>query len=368
MNSIRIPALVAVAAFALAGCASVQQGAAVKGAAVPPEKARPAEVKAVAAKTVEAPPVESQPLPADAKPPVASGQANIVKPLFKGEITHAGDDKVEQPKDIGWTKSGDLFVCDRTGILIFDKKDKFVSRIDFKEGWGIPSGCTVDQDGGYLVSFFGDQVVRKIDGKGKLAWEVKYPLAEGKPANNPNHAFVDPDGSYWITDGIRFQLLKGKVSKNDFNIAMTIGRLSGSYDAKTRVATDLPGVIKAARNPYTGNIYALLGPTIKVLDPKSGAVVKEFGGFGMENDRFQQVGDIFFKKDGSHLVLDPMMNTVKEFSKDFAYVATWADQVKPGQAKLSANFSSGFTYNEATRRLYVISGMGDRIYVFETQK
>jgi hypothetical protein len=364
MKTFRTSALIATAAFALAGCATLNQGAPAKAPAAQAPKAAPAAVAAAPATM----PVEAMPMPAAAKPPVASGQANIVKPLFKGEIARSEFFKLDQPKDIGWTASGELFVADRTGILFFDKKDKFTRRIDFKEDWTVPSGCTLDKDGNYLVPFYGEQVIRKIDGNGKLMWEAKYPLAEGKSDNNPSYIVSDLEGGYWITDGVRYQLLKGTLGKDKFNITTTVGRVSGSYNAQTRVPTDLPGVIKTVRNPYSGHLYVLMGPTIKVIDPKTGAIVKETGGFGLDPDKFQQVGDIFFLKNGNFLVLDSMMNTVKEFDKDFAYLATYADDVRPGVSKLSSNFSSGFTYNEATRRIYVLSGMGDRVYVFEIQK
>ncbi len=360
MKLFRIPALIAAVALAMAGCATLDQGAAVKGPGSPVEKAKPADTKPVVVTQAELKQFE-------AKPPVASGQLNIVKPLFKGEIKHGELFKLDQPKDIGWSKSGELYVCDRTGILFFDKKDKFTHRIDFKENWSAPSGCTLDKDGNYLVAFYSEQVVRKIDGSGNVVWTATYPLA-GKSTNNPNYVIADPDGAYWITDGVRYQLLKGTLDKDKFKVDMTVGRVSGTYTAQTRVPNDLPGVIKVVRNPYNGYLYALLGPSIKVLDPKTGQQVSEFGGLGLENEKFQQVSDIFFKKDGSYLVLDGMMNTVKEFNKDLGYVATYADDVRPGVSKLSANFSSGFTYDEATRRLFVISGMDDRVYLFEIQK
>jgi hypothetical protein len=293
---------------------------------------------------------------------------NIIKPVPKGEFLGEELYELEQPKDIGWSKSGELYVADRTGIQFFDKDGKFVHRINFDKSWTVPSGCTIDKDGNYLLAFYGEQLLRKIDAEGKLLWAAKYPLAEGKPANNPNYVIPDPDGAYWITDGVRYQLLKGTLDKDEFKIGTTIGRISGTYDAKTRTPEDLPGVFKTVRNPYTGNLYALLGPTIKVIDPKTGKVTKEFGGFGLDNDKFQQVGDIFFKKNGNYLVLDPMMNQVKEFGKDFAYIATYANEVKPGIIKLSSNFSTGFTFDEASNRMYISSGMGNRVYMFDLPK
>jgi hypothetical protein len=299
---------------------------------------------------------------------VASDGPVLVKPVPKGDFRGSELDELDQPAVLGWTRSGELFVVDRVGIKLFDKDGRPSARIRFGKDWTVPSGCTLDQDGNYLLAFYGEQVVRKVDENGKLMWEAGYPLAEGKPANNPNYAVPDADGGYWITDGVRYQLLKGVLEKEGFRIVASIGRVSGGYDAATRLQTDLPGVFKAVSNPNDGYLYALLGPYVKVLDPKSGRLVRQFGGFGLENDRFQQVGDIFFKKDGGFLVLDPLMNQIKEFDRGYAYVATYANEVAPGRIKLSADFSSAFTYDEGLGRIYLASAMGNRVYMFDVVK
>jgi hypothetical protein len=33
--------------------------------------------------------------------------------------------------------------------------------------------------------------------------------------------------------------------------------------------------------------------------------------------------------------------------------------------KLSSNFSSGFTFDESINRMYIASGMGNRVYMFD---
>ena len=55
---------------------------------------------------------------------------------------------------------------------------------------------------------------------------------------------------------------------------------------------------------------------------------------GTKNGQFQGLAGIAFRKNGNILVLDNMMQVVKEFTKDFEYVATYADEEQKGTKKL----------------------------------
>jgi DNA-binding beta-propeller fold protein YncE len=302
---------------------------------------------------------------------VAAQNAVIRKPVPRGAFLGEELYELYQPIAAGFAKKGDLFVGDRTSIQFFDKDGKFLRRINFNEKWTAPSGVTLDSDGDFLVAFYAEQLIRKVDNEGKLVWERPYALALGKPKNNPNDVIPGPDGSYWVADGVRFQLIKArKTDDPELKVEQILGRLSGSYDFNSKKETDLPGLAKVVYNPYDKMLYAILPPPaeLKVIDPGTGKVVKTLGGLGPSLGTFQGIGGIAFRKNGNILVLDSMMCVVKEFDKDFKYIATYADVVQPTQTKLSLDFPAGMAFREDLNRLYVYTTLGNKVFVFDDVK
>lgn len=302
---------------------------------------------------------------------VAAQDVVIRKPVPKGPFLGEELYELYQPVAAGFAKGGDLFVGDRTSIQFFDKDGKFLRRINFNEKWTAPSGVTLDSDGDYLIAFYAEQVIRKVDSEGKLVWERPYGLAQGKPKNNPNDVVVAPDGSYWVADGLRFQLIKArKTDDPELKVEQILGRLSGSYDFNSKKETDFPGLAKVVYNPLDKMLYAILPPPaeLKVVDPGTGKVVKTLGGLGLGLETFQGIGGIAFRKNGNILVLDSMMVIVKEFDKDFKYIATYADVVQPTLTKLSMDFPSGMAFREDLNRLYVYTTIGNKVFIFDDVK
>lgn len=285
----------------------------------------------------------------------------VPKGIFRGEDLY----ELVQPFDAGFNKDGELYVLDRTSIQFFDKDGKYLRRINFNEKWALSSSATLDRDGNFLLAFYSEKVIRKVDSQnGGLIWERRYPVPPGKE-NNPNHVVVDKDGNYWIADGVRFQLIK---MDSEGNVLDNVGRLAGTYTVDSRKDTDLPTLSKVYVNPNDGNLYCVLGISseIRVIDPKTGKMVKTMGGVGMRNGQFSGIGGISFRKNGNFLVLDHMLLQVKEFTKDFAYVATYADiEERGGKYFLSANLATGIAALDDYKRMYLISVLNNGVYLFD---
>lgn len=298
----------------------------------------------------------------------AAVNTNVVevlkKPIPKGKFT--GEDLYEfnQPNDIALLKNGQVAVVDRTSVQFLDKDGKYLRRINFDAKWGLAGGLVADTDGNLVLSFWTDKVVRKIDQEsGKLLWELSYDEIGGK-SNNPGMTAIDKDGNYWIADINRYQLIK--MSK-DNKVLDNVGRLAGTYTVDDIKDSDPAGVIKVYYNPYDGNLYCLLGirAEIKVIDPRTRKGVKVFGGLGNQPGQFQGVGGVGFKKNGNILVFDNMLGLIKEFDKEFKYVATYADIQEKGEKKMSSNLGSAFAYNEAINRVYITANLGNKGYIYD---
>jgi outer membrane protein assembly factor BamB len=286
------------------------------------------------------------------------------KPVPKGTFT--GEDLYEfnQPFDVARTKNGEIAVLDRTSIQISDKDGKYLRRINFDAKWGLSGGVIADSDGHFVVSFFSENVVRKIDqDSGKMIWEIRYPPVPGK-ANRPVFTAIDKEGNYWIADANRYQAIK---MNKDGKVLDNVGRLAGTYNADNLTDNDLPGITKIYFNPYDGNIYCTIGlrAEIRVFNPKTGKGVKTFGGLGNTPSTFQGVGGIGFKKNGNILVYDSMLNLIKEFDKEYKYVATYADIQDKGGKKMSANLGSAFLYDEAANRVFITANLSNKGYIYD---
>lgn len=307
--------------------------------------------------------------PFEARLPPEIAAAVKEKPVLrkvapKGEFYGEEFYPLVQPSEIGFTPGGELYVLDRTSIQFFDKDGTFLSRVNFDRKWAPPSGLVLDRDGKFLVSFYTDNTIRKIDEEGKPVEEVKYPPTETGIPNNPNNAVVTPEGLCWIADGSRFQVIKVDRAREKFE---TIGRLRGTYDRKEKTEADLPMLTRIHFNPVDGKLYVSLGVTaeIKVIDPKTSRVVKTFGGLGLENGKFQGIGGLAFRKNGNVLVLDHLMQVIKEFDRNYGYVATYADIVEKDNVRLSSNLPTTFAFREDIKRFYISSGLENRVYKFD---
>ncbi|MBI5576397.1 MAG: hypothetical protein HY896_08540 [Deltaproteobacteria bacterium] len=269
-----------------------------------------------------------------------------------------------QPSEMGFLSSGELYVLDRTSIQFFEPDGTYLSRVNLDRKWDPPSGIAMDRDGKFLVAFYSDNTIRKLDDEGKGIEEIKYPPTDTGIPNNPNNLAVTPEGFCWIADGSRFQVIKADRAREKYE---TIGRLRGTYDRRDKTEADLPTLTRIQFNPYDGKLYAVLGVTveIKVIDPKTSRVVKTFGGLGLENAKFQGIGGLAFRKNGNVLVLDHLMQVIKEFDRDYKYVATYADVVERDIVRLSSNVPTTFVFREAIRRFYISSGLGNRVYKFD---
>jgi len=296
--------------------------------------------------------------PADLEKP------NVVKVRPAGEFFGEKSYELKQPSELGFTREGELFVLERRQIQIFDRDGMYLRRTRLAPEWGLPAGVALDRDGEFLLPFYSDQVVRKIDGAGKLLAEIRYPPYDEKRRNNPNGVAVDGEGYYWIVDGGRSQVIKTDGSGEALGI---IGRVTGTYDKRDRKESDLPGANRIYYNRFDGYLYVTLGPTaqIKRIDPKRRSVVRTFGGAGTGVSRFQGIGGLAFRKNGNILVLDHLLQVVKEFTNDFAYQATYVDVIERDRIKLSSNFVTTFGFLETGKRIYVTSTMGNRVYKFD---
>lgn len=296
--------------------------------------------------------------------PAALEKPNVVKVRPAGEFFGEKFYELKQPSELGFTRDGELFVLERGQIQVFDHDGTYLRRTRLAPEWGLPAGVALDRNGEFLLPFYSDEVVRKIDGSGKLLAEIRYPPYDEKKRNNPNGVAVDGDGYYWIVDGRRSQVIKTDGSGEALRI---IGRVTGTYDKRDRKESDLPGANRIYFNRYDGNLYVTLGPTaqIKRIDPKSGNVVRTSGGTGTGVSRFQGIGGLAFRKNGNILVLDHLLQVVKEFTNDFVYQATYVDVIEKDRIKLSSNFVTTFGFLETGKRIFVTSSMGNRVYKFD---
>lgn len=312
------------------------------------------------------------------------------KGSFRGEELY----ELNQPSYAGFTGDGDLYVLERRGIQLFDRDGRFKRRITFDKGWGLPGGPTLDRDGNFLVPFYAEELLRRIGPDGKSVGVLRYPPyvekkkspSRKKPAdaspeaedaeeaeggrhalkfrNNPNQVAIDRNGFSWIVDGIRAQVIK--VNAKGEEIAV-IGRPPGSFEEQDMVPTDLPTAKGIQFNPFDGKLYVILGVTaqIKVIDPAKATVVATFGGLGTGNSKFQGIGGLAFRKNGNILVLDHLMQAIKEFNPKYEYVATYVDVIERDTLKLSSNLVSNIAFDEANQRFYISSTLGNRVYMFD---
>lgn len=309
---------------------------------------------------------------------------------FRGEELY----ELNQPSYAGFTGDGDLYVLERRGIQFFDRDGHFKRRIAFDKGWGLPGGPTLDRDGNFLVPFYSDELLRRIGPDGKAVGVLRYPPyvdrkkspprkkpAEASPEaeaaeeaeaglraqrlrNNPNQVAIDRNGFNWIVDGIRAQVVKVNAKGDEIAV---IGRPPGSFDEREMLPTDLPTARGIQYNPFDGKLYVILGVTaqIKVIDPAKATVVATFGGLGTGNSKFQGIGGLAFRKNGNILVLDHLMQAIKEFDPKYEYVATYVDVIERDTLKLSSNLLSNFAFDEANQRFYISSTLGNRVYMFD---
>jgi len=307
--------------------------------------------------------------PLEARVPPEAAVVVKEKPILrkvvpKGEFYGEEFYPLVQPSEIGFTPKGEFYAMDRYSIQFFDLDGTYLRRVNFDKTWPPPSGLVLDRDGKFLVSFYTDNTVRKIDDEGKTVAEVKYPATETGIPNNPNNAAVCMEGHCWIADGSRYQVIKVDRSKEKIE---TIGRLRGTYDRKGKEETDLPAITRIQFNPVDRKLYVALGLTaeIKVIDPKTSKVIKTFGGLGLENSKFQGIGGLAFRRNGNILVLDHLMQVIKEFDRNYNYVATYADIEEKDIVRLSSNLLTTFAFREENKRFYISSAMGNRIYKFD---
>ncbi|MBF8257851.1 MAG: S-layer protein [Actinobacteria bacterium] len=309
----------------------------------------------------------SAPLEARLPPEVAATVKEkpvLRKVVPKGEFYGEEFYPLVQPSEIGFTPKGELYAMDRNSIQFFDLDGTYLRRVNFDRKWPPPSGLVLDRDGKFLVSFYTDNTVRKIDDEGKTVAEVNYPPTGTGIPNNPNNAAVCMEGYCWIADGSRYQVIKVDRYREKFE---TIGRLRGTYERKGKEETDLPAITRIQFNPVDKKLYVSLGLTaeIKVIDPKTSKVIKTFGGLGLENSKFQGIGGLSFRRNGNILVLDHLMQVIKEFDRNYNYVATYADIEEKDIVRLSSNLLTTFAFREETKRFYISSAMGNRIYKFD---
>lgn len=293
----------------------------------------------------------------------------VKKPIPKG--TFAGEDlyEFEAPAWMTLLDNGELAVLDRNSIQFVDKDGKFLHRINLDPKWSHPSAIVPDKDGNFLLVFYAEAMVRKVGADGKVIQEITYTEdPQKRSVNNPNFVAQDKEGNYWISDGKRFQLIQLDPSgKKELAV---LGRMTGTFNAQTIVPEDMPGVGILYCNPYDGNLYAILAMNaqIKVFDPKTKKLVKVLGGVGGQLDQFQGIGGLYFKKDGGMFVFDSQMQVLKEFDKDFKYLASYADVEQKGMFKLSTNLASSFVFNEKAGRFYILSAMGNKVYIYDMPK
>jgi sugar lactone lactonase YvrE len=313
---------------------------------------------------------------------------------FKGEELYA----LNQPSFTGFTSTGELYVVERGGIQFFDRDGGYLNRIRFDRKWALPGGPVEDSAGNFYVPFYAEQVIRRVDRTGKPVGELRYPpwidntagrirktlrpaaasrrdgtaAAEAadeaiKPLrfpNNPNQVVIDGTGHFWVLDGVRAQVIKLNAKGEELAV---IGRPPGTYEEKEMTPADLPTAKGIQYNPYDRKLYVILGVTaqIKVIDPETATVVATFGGVGTGTSKFQGIGGLAFRKNGNILVLDHLMQVVKEFNPKYGYVATYADKVERNSAVLTSNLLANFAFDEKGQRLYVTSTMGNRVYKFD---
>ncbi len=299
------------------------------------------------------------------KTAVASpGKPNLRKAKFL--YTFRGEEHypLDQPGDIGFAPGGEIFVLERRDIQYFDADGNFLRRFRFEKEWGATGWAGFDRDGSLLLASHADQVIRRIDKEGKVAGEIRYPPAGPGLRNNPNGVVVDGTGRYRILDGGRAQVIETDGEGEPIAI---LGRLPGTYDLKDRKESDLPSATRIFRSPRNGTVYVILGAgsEIKAIDPGTGRVLRTFGGLGTMNHQFQAVGGIAFRGNGNLLILDPLAQVVKEFDRNHAYVATYADIVEKDRIRLSSNLPTAIAWREDLRRLYVVSSLMNLVYIFE---
>ncbi|MDD5763197.1 MAG: hypothetical protein PHP88_11915 [bacterium] len=311
--------------------------------------------------------VQSRPLSASLTGKTAGASAG--KPVLrmaKFLSTFRGEERypLEQPGETGFAPGGELFVLERRNIQFFDADGNYLRRLRFAKEWGAAGWAGYDRDGTLLLSSHADQVVRRIDDEGKVIGEIRYPPAAPWMRNNPNGVAVGKPGRYWILDGVRAQVLETDNTGEPMKI---LGRLPGTYDMKDRRESDLPSATRIYRNPKDGIMYVVLGAgsEIKAIDPGTGKVLRTFGGLGTTNGQFQSVGGIAFRGNGNLLVLDPLVPVVKEFDREYNYIATYADVVENNRIRLSSNLPTSIAWREDSRRLYVVSSLLNIVYIFE---
>jgi sugar lactone lactonase YvrE len=281
---------------------------------------------------------------------------------FSGERVY----ELNQPGGIGFNKEGELYVLDRRSIQFFDADGVFRRRIDLEKEWGLAGGLAVDGVGNFLLPFYAGEVVRKIDGEGNYLREVRYPRLEEKTINNPNDIAVDGEGNLWILDGVRSQVVRIDRTFRSFRV---IGRPWGIPPKPEEKDPEpaFPAPKRIYYNAVDRRIYLVLGISaeIRVIDPGTFRVVAEMGGLGEGLDRFHGIAGLAFRKNGNLLVLDPYRRIIKEFTKDFRYVATYADIVHDDEIRLSSRLVNDFVFREESGRFYVTSTLGNRVYMFD---
>ncbi len=276
-------------------------------------------------------------------------------------------DRFDQPAAIITDRRGDLYVLERGGIQVFGPAGEFKGGTRFPKGWGRASGLAADQDNTVAVAFFAEELVRVIDNTGMLVREIRYPRGDNGVANSPIDVAVDELGDYWIVDGNRGQVIRQRRASG---VSEAFGRERGSYPSDDISMSDFPSAKNVRFNPNDGKIYVILSllAQVRVIDPGLSRVIRSFGRFGPGADEFQGIGGLGFKKNGNVLLFDHLMQSVKEFSADYRYVATHGDIQKDGNVRLSTNFASAFVYSEERMKFYVLSTLGNRLYVFDAAK
>lgn len=293
----------------------------------------------------------------------------IRKPVAKG--TFAGEEiyEFEQPTSFTMLKNGEIAVADSKSVQFVDKDGKYLRRFKLDPKWTGVGSILADPDDNLLLVFYAEKMIRRVTQEGKVLQEITYPAdPSGKAENNPNFVAVDKEKNIWVADGRRFQFIKLDPTGKQQAV---YGRIAGSFNSKSITPEDLPALGMVYVSPSDGNIVGVLSMSaqIKVLDPKTSKIVKTWGGVGGKLTEFQGIGGMHFKKDGNILVFDSQMQILKEYTKDFKYIASYADvEPKSAPPKLSADMANTFLYNENLNRLYVLSAMGNKVYMYDMPK
>jgi Uncharacterized conserved protein len=303
---------------------------------------------------------DQEPSPPTQPPPSTGSNIPVYTFDFKFGKKGNGNGQFQDPHDIGFTASGDLWICDRirndfqkftaTGTFI----TKFGSSGSGDGQFNVPYACTVDPSGNIYVADRENNRIQKLSSTGSFISKIT--SAGGKNLKKPEDIFFDKtNGDFYVCDTGNDRILKF-TSAHTFLLEWGhSGSGTGEFEHPHSICVD------SDRNVFVGCGDI---PIIQKFSP-TGTFIKKWGSEGngqgqvrmflehMDCDAFDRI----------HLINNDVRPIINVWDKNGNWLTQYG-KTTAGSADGQFKEPEHVTCQPVTGRPFVVDAKNQRIQVF----